>query len=143
MFVPSYTQVVGIPERRDETRCSKAMRHSGLPECFSVRTKGPKPRNRMSETFTFGSVRGALGNRCFYPKTTARCVRRIPPMREHIMSKNIRSMRSAFIWDASSLASIRHLQSPPSSPLRHHKPLITSPLHAIYLPEMLGIKLAV
>jgi len=44
------------------------MRHSGLPEWFSVRSKGLKPRNRMKETFTSGSVGGAPGNRRFYPE---------------------------------------------------------------------------
>jgi hypothetical protein len=44
------------------------MRHSGLPEWFSVRSKGLKPRNRMREIFTSGTVGGALGNRCFYPE---------------------------------------------------------------------------
>jgi hypothetical protein len=40
----------------------------GLPEWFSVRSKGLKPRNRMREIFTSGTVGGALGNRCFYPE---------------------------------------------------------------------------
>ena len=44
------------------------MRHSGLPERSSVRSKGLKPRNRMRETFTSGTVGGAPGNRCFYPE---------------------------------------------------------------------------
>lgn len=46
---------------------SKAIRHSGLPAWFSVRSNGLKPRSRMWETFTSSTVVGALGNRCFYP----------------------------------------------------------------------------
>ena len=30
--------------------------------------KGLDPRNRMREIFTYGSVGGAPGNRCFYPE---------------------------------------------------------------------------
>ena len=30
--------------------------------------KESEPRNRMREIFTYGSVEGAPGNRCFYPE---------------------------------------------------------------------------
>ena len=43
-----------------------------MPVWFSNSVKGLEPRNRMREIFTYGSVGGAPGNRCFYPENEIR-----------------------------------------------------------------------